>query len=193
MDDVTFSRRVFDRDGHQLRMTLSRDEKYRVFTPLDQISPQLVQATLLARGPLLRRTSGRQSDRSRCAPRGISAGVNSEAARPRSRCNWRGSACTSRRALCEVSLPRCCARSSSSDITAKRNCSRRISILRRTVGTSKASAPPAKSTSARNRRSSLCTRQSRSVSFRKARRGAPCGCTVRRTRNSRRAIVSTLA
>jgi len=27
MDDVTFSRRVFDRDGHQLRMTLSRDEK----------------------------------------------------------------------------------------------------------------------------------------------------------------------
>jgi len=47
MDDVTFSRRVFDRDGHQLRMTLSRDEKYRVFTPLEQISPQLVQATLL--------------------------------------------------------------------------------------------------------------------------------------------------
>lgn len=47
MNDVSFSRRVFDRDGHQLRMTLSRDEKYRVFTPLDRISPQLVQATLL--------------------------------------------------------------------------------------------------------------------------------------------------
>src|SRR5690349_19686293 len=47
MDDISFSRRVFDRDGQQLRMTLSRDEKYRVFTPLDRISPQLVQATLL--------------------------------------------------------------------------------------------------------------------------------------------------
>lgn len=47
MDDVTFSRRVFDRNGHQLWMTLSRDEKYRIFTPLDRISPQLVQATLL--------------------------------------------------------------------------------------------------------------------------------------------------
>jgi len=25
MEDVSFSRRVFDRDGHQLRLTLSRD------------------------------------------------------------------------------------------------------------------------------------------------------------------------
>jgi penicillin-binding protein 1C len=47
MNDVSFSRRVFDRNGHQLRMTLSRDEKYRVFTPLDRISPQFVEATLL--------------------------------------------------------------------------------------------------------------------------------------------------
>jgi penicillin-binding protein 1C len=47
MNDVSFSRRIFDRHGHQLRMTLSRDEKYRVFTPLDRISPRLVQATLL--------------------------------------------------------------------------------------------------------------------------------------------------
>jgi penicillin-binding protein 1C len=47
MNDVSFSRRVFDRHGHQLRITLSRDEKYRVFTPLDRISPRLVQATLL--------------------------------------------------------------------------------------------------------------------------------------------------
>jgi penicillin-binding protein 1C len=47
MNDISFSRRVFDRNGHQLWMTLSRDEKYRVFTPLDRISPQLVQATLL--------------------------------------------------------------------------------------------------------------------------------------------------
>ncbi len=47
MDNVSFSHRVFDRDGHPLRMTLSRDDKYRVFTPLDHISPQLVQATIL--------------------------------------------------------------------------------------------------------------------------------------------------
>jgi len=47
MNDVSFSRRIFDRDGHQLRMTLSRDEKYRIFTPLDRISPRLVEATLL--------------------------------------------------------------------------------------------------------------------------------------------------
>lgn len=47
MNGVSFSRRVFDRHGQLLWMTLSRDEKYRVFTPLDRISPQLVQATLL--------------------------------------------------------------------------------------------------------------------------------------------------
>src|SRR5262249_19279098 len=46
MENVSFSRRVFDRNGHQLWMTLSRDEKYRVFTPLDRISPQLTRATL---------------------------------------------------------------------------------------------------------------------------------------------------
>ncbi len=47
LENVSFSRRVFDRDGYQLRLTLSRDDKYRVFTPLDRISPQLIQATLL--------------------------------------------------------------------------------------------------------------------------------------------------
>jgi penicillin-binding protein 1C len=45
-EKISFSRRIFDRNGHQLWMTLSRDEKYRVFTPLDHISPQLVRATL---------------------------------------------------------------------------------------------------------------------------------------------------
>ncbi len=47
MENVSFSRRVFERDGHPLRMTLSRDDKYRVFTPLNHISPQLVHATIL--------------------------------------------------------------------------------------------------------------------------------------------------
>src|SRR5262245_41470371 len=46
MEKISFSRRVFDRNEHQLWMTLSRDEKYRVFTPLDRISPQLIRATL---------------------------------------------------------------------------------------------------------------------------------------------------
>ena len=44
---VSFSRAVYD-DHHQLlRMTLSQDEKFRLFTPLSQISKQLVNASLL--------------------------------------------------------------------------------------------------------------------------------------------------
>ena len=46
MENISFSRRIFDRNGHPLWMTLSRDEKYRVFTPLDRVSPQLIHATL---------------------------------------------------------------------------------------------------------------------------------------------------
>jgi len=46
MENISFSRRIFDRNGDQLWMTLSSDEKYRVFTPLDRISPQLIRATL---------------------------------------------------------------------------------------------------------------------------------------------------
>ncbi len=46
LDGVSYSRRVFDRDGGLLCLTLSEDEKYRVFTPLDHISPDLIRATL---------------------------------------------------------------------------------------------------------------------------------------------------
>ena len=46
LEDVSFSRRVFDRNGQLLRVTLSEDGKYRIFTPLDQISPELIRATL---------------------------------------------------------------------------------------------------------------------------------------------------
>ncbi|HXZ84514.1 MAG TPA: penicillin-binding protein 1C, partial [Myxococcota bacterium] len=38
---------VFDRDGGLLRLTLSSDEKYRIWLPLGEIAPSLVQATLL--------------------------------------------------------------------------------------------------------------------------------------------------
>lgn len=47
LEGVSFSRAVYD-DHHQLlRLTLSKDDKYRLFTPLSQISKQLVEATLL--------------------------------------------------------------------------------------------------------------------------------------------------
>lgn len=47
LGDVHFSRAYYDRNGHLMRMTLSYDEKYRVFTPLNEINPNLVRATIL--------------------------------------------------------------------------------------------------------------------------------------------------
>src|SRR5437016_12054166 len=38
---------VYDVSGGLLRLTLSTDEKYRVWVPLDRMSPLLVDATLL--------------------------------------------------------------------------------------------------------------------------------------------------
>src|SRR5690348_13028061 len=38
---------VYDAGGGLLRLTLSADDKYRVWVPLERISPLLVQATLL--------------------------------------------------------------------------------------------------------------------------------------------------
>lgn len=42
-----FSRAVYDRDGHLLRLTLSSDEKYRLWVPLAEIPPAMIDATLL--------------------------------------------------------------------------------------------------------------------------------------------------
>ncbi|XHR28099.1 MAG: penicillin-binding protein 1C [Chthoniobacteraceae bacterium] len=47
LDGIPFSRQVFDRHHELLRVTLTRDEKYRIYTPLSEISPELVRATLL--------------------------------------------------------------------------------------------------------------------------------------------------
>jgi penicillin-binding protein 1C len=47
LDGIDFSQAVFDEQHHLLRITLSSDDKYRLHTPLDQISPLIVQATLL--------------------------------------------------------------------------------------------------------------------------------------------------
>lgn len=46
-DAGTFSRAVYDRHGNLLRLTLSRDEKYRLWVPLQKIDPTMIRATLL--------------------------------------------------------------------------------------------------------------------------------------------------
>lgn len=46
-EGIGFSRAVFDRDGHLLRLTLAPDERYRLWVPLARISPAVVEATLL--------------------------------------------------------------------------------------------------------------------------------------------------
>lgn len=46
MDGIDFSQRVRDREGRVLRVTLTSDDKYRLWTPLERISPELIEATL---------------------------------------------------------------------------------------------------------------------------------------------------
>src|SRR5260370_39958423 len=41
------SQAVYDREGHLLRLTLSTDEKYRLWVPLTGIPPTMIQTTLL--------------------------------------------------------------------------------------------------------------------------------------------------
>ncbi len=45
--DVSFSQAIYDRSGNLIRLTLSRDDKYRLWLPLKAISPVLINATLL--------------------------------------------------------------------------------------------------------------------------------------------------
>ncbi len=47
LDGVSYSQRVLDRDGRLLRMSLAVDDRYRLYTPLAQISPELIEATLV--------------------------------------------------------------------------------------------------------------------------------------------------
>lgn len=44
---IVSSTAIFDRQGRLLRLTLASDEQYRLWTPLEQISPELVEALLL--------------------------------------------------------------------------------------------------------------------------------------------------
>src|SRR5262249_54706628 len=46
LDGISFSQCVHDRNGKLLRVTLSADQKFRIWTPLKEISPDLIGATL---------------------------------------------------------------------------------------------------------------------------------------------------
>src|SRR5262245_37558306 len=46
LDGISFSQCVRDRNGKLLRVTLSADQKFRIWTPLEEISPDLIEATL---------------------------------------------------------------------------------------------------------------------------------------------------
>src|SRR6266571_2221874 len=46
LDGISFSQCVRDRNGKLLRVTLSADQKFRIWTPLERISPDLIDATL---------------------------------------------------------------------------------------------------------------------------------------------------
>ena len=47
LDETSFSPCYVDRNGKLLRLGLADDDRYRVFVPLERISPQLVEMTLL--------------------------------------------------------------------------------------------------------------------------------------------------
>lgn len=47
LSNLSYSQAVYDKDKHLLRLTLSHDSKYRLFIPLSDISPALIEATLL--------------------------------------------------------------------------------------------------------------------------------------------------
>ena len=47
LDGIPFSRKVIDRNGTLLWMSLSSDEKYRIYQPLSGIAPEVTRATLL--------------------------------------------------------------------------------------------------------------------------------------------------
>src|SRR6185295_2961118 len=46
LEGISFSQSVRDRNGKLLRITLSADQKFRIKTPLQNISPELINATL---------------------------------------------------------------------------------------------------------------------------------------------------
>ena len=47
LNDAIFGTAYFDKNGELLRITLAPDDKYRLYTPLSEISPDIVRATIL--------------------------------------------------------------------------------------------------------------------------------------------------
>lgn len=47
LNGIKFSTAIYDNQHHLLRLTLSEDDKYRLYTPLSKISSKLISATLL--------------------------------------------------------------------------------------------------------------------------------------------------
>ncbi len=58
LGDVTFSQAICDRHGTLLRVTRTPDDKLRLFTPLAEISPTLIDATLFQEDRYFRRHPG---------------------------------------------------------------------------------------------------------------------------------------
>ncbi|WP_218056595.1 penicillin-binding protein 1C [Gilliamella sp. wkB112] len=46
-DSLTFSKRYYDDNNHLIRMTLAQDDRYRLWTPLEEISPEIINGLLL--------------------------------------------------------------------------------------------------------------------------------------------------
>lgn len=46
LENLSFSKAFYDTHGQLLKLTLSTDDKYRLYTPLKDISPEFIQATL---------------------------------------------------------------------------------------------------------------------------------------------------
>ena len=47
LENVSFSTAIYDKDNNLMRLTLANDGIYRVYKPLSEISPKLLEATLL--------------------------------------------------------------------------------------------------------------------------------------------------
>lgn len=47
LKEISFSQRVFDRNGNLMRISLSKDDKYRIFTPISEIPQSFIEAVLL--------------------------------------------------------------------------------------------------------------------------------------------------
>jgi membrane carboxypeptidase/penicillin-binding protein PbpC len=83
LDGISFSQCVRDRNGQLLRVTLSADQKFRVRTPLHEISPALIDATLRYEDKYYRHHPG-------VNPVALLRAAAHKTELPRSRCNWLG-------------------------------------------------------------------------------------------------------